>query len=137
MAQRKGPKALVPIRTTKRKLVGAGAAVVIPAAVASAFFLGGTHSKAPSKLTNPPTIGPVPTPKMIVETMTWEKVPDATAYRLWLDGIVISITPFNAVSLPVVCGVKHRINAQPLNNAGVAALIPPTYFTPDCKGATT
>jgi hypothetical protein len=110
------------------------ASVVITGGTATALMLGGTHTAAPPSAGTPVVAQEVP--DMVVQTFTWPKQADATGYRLYLDGVVISLTSFNSVVVPVVCGVRHRFNAQPFNNKGVSPLAPPAYWTPPCDRAT-
>jgi hypothetical protein len=112
----------------------AAGVVTLSGTTAGALLLGGTHPAAPASGGTPVVAQLVP--GMVVQTFSWPKKAEATGYRLYLDGLVISLTPFDSVVVPVTCGVKHRFNAQPYNNKGVAPLAPPVYWTPSCDGAT-
>lgn len=112
------------------------AVVAIPAALATALFIGGEQVSAPAAIRTPISIGPYT--GMTVEGFSWDQAPRATGYRLYLDGIVIGLVPGTrlSTSLAVSCGVRHRFNSQPFNNKGFAPTAPPIYFTPVCDGAT-
>jgi hypothetical protein len=119
-----------------RKLAAVLATVTISAATATALFLGGSHSSPPASPTLSPTVG-VPLTGYAVVPFYFPAAPGATGYRVWLDGFVTGVTNYVGATFPLKCGVKHRMNYQPFNNAGVAKLVaPPVYVTPDCKGAT-
>lgn len=145
------PKTVKPARNLRTfSAVGVTSTVTLAAAVAAALFVGGSHSAPPPSLPASVT-GGMNTPRYSVVTFSWRLVPDATGYRLWLDGVPGVLqnapayvkplagqpAPTTSTSLPVSCGVKHRINEQPFNNKGFAALVPPLYVTPPCSTATT
>lgn len=132
------PKTVKPARNLRTfSAVGVTSTVTLAAAVAAALFLGGTHSAPPAKLTASVS-GGQNQPGFSVVAFSWPASVGATGYRIWLDGAPGPlIGPWTATSLPVSCGVRHRLNVQPFNNKGFAVLVPPLYVTPPCKTATT
>ena len=112
----------------------AATVVTISASTAGALMLGGVHIRSPDSSGTPTVAQTIP--EMVVQAFNWPASADATGYRLYMDGKVISLVNYTNAMIAVKCGVKHRFNAQPFNNKGVSALAPPVYFTPSCDGAT-
>lgn len=109
----------------------------ISAALLAALFLGGSPSAPPAPIATPqPDL--VTVPGMVSQVFRWTASPDATGYRLFLDGASAGNVPgtWTATQLSIKCGTRHRFNAQPFNNRGLAPLAPPVYVTPSCDGAT-
>lgn len=128
---------LPPRRPARLAAIAASVAVTISGAVATALYLGGTHTGPPAPL-SASVAGGQNVPGYAVVSFSWKASPDATGYRVWVDGTPDPlIGAYTATTLPVSCGVKHRINVQPFNNKGFAALVPPLYVTSPCKTATT
>ena len=109
------------------------------AAVLSALFLGGTHSAPPASPLISPRNGGLQA-GYVAQTFVWDVAPPgATGVRLWIDGAVSAVygPTMTSATYALVCGVKHRFNVQPYNNAGLAPFkAPPVYVTPSCAGST-
>ena len=62
-------------------------------------------------------------------TMRWTRVPGATSYRIWRDGVVIrTVTGLQATVLISCTGdSRHRLNVQAQNSSGKSAMKPPVY----------
>ena len=61
--------------------------------------------------------------------MRWTRVPGATSYRIWRDGVVIrTVTGLSATVLISCTGdTLHRLNVQAQNGSGKSAMKPPVY----------
>jgi len=119
--------------TRSQTIVAAAAtAVTIPLALASALLVGGEHAAAPASIRTP-VIGAI-YPGYVSQEVKWDAQPDASGFKLFLNGVVIGLVPGKQVAslLAVQCGKQHRFNAQPFNNKGQAPLAPPLYFTAAC-----
>ena len=116
---------------------GTAISVSVDSRSASASWLGLTQGAIPSApLMHPvePVAGSTGT--MISYVLWWDTVFNATAYRIWLDGIPSSVVAADVtarvqgrtVSLP--CGTQHRWNVQGLNAHYVGRISPaPVYWT--------
>ena len=64
-------------------------------------------------------------------TMRWTRVPGATSYRIWRDGVVVkTVTGLSAtVFISCVGNTRHRLNVQAQNSAGKSPLKPPVWRT--------
>jgi len=62
-------------------------------------------------------------------TMRWTRVPGATSYRIWRDGVVIrTVTGLSATVLISCTGnTKHRLNVQAQNTGGRSAMKQPAW----------
>jgi hypothetical protein len=134
------PKPFTPSRTKRRHARWAAlTSITITGAVATALYLGGTHAAPPASPTVTAGDGGLQT-GMVAQMFTWKVTdPTATGVRLWIDGQVTAVMPVTttATTYALTCGVKHRFNYQPYNNAGIAPLKAlPVYVTPSCTGAT-
>lgn len=120
-----------------QKVTATTVLISIPAAIAAALFVGGTHTAPPPSIPTP-TAGALYS-RYVVQEFDWTPSTDATGYRLYLDGTIIGLTPANRTGtlLSMTCGVQHRFNSQPFNNKGFAVLAKPVYVTPPCDKATT
>jgi hypothetical protein len=114
----------------------AATVVTISGVTAGALMMGGEHSAAPATIPTPVYDGNT-VPGFVVQVFRWQASPEATGYRLFLDGKVISLVNYTASSIAIQCGVPHRFNVQPFNNKGVAKLPTPVYLTVACDKATT
>jgi hypothetical protein len=112
------------------------ATAAVALSVATAVWLGGGVNQP--KVTLYPVIQPLTPPATgyITQDFYWVTTPNATAYRLWLDGVPMSIVkadptmPMQGRSMSVSCSADHRFNVQGLNAASVGPLAPrPTYFS--------
>ena len=108
--------------------------VTIAGGTATALMVGGEHTGPPAPIKTP-TVG-YAAPGFIAQNFAWDKSPDATGYRIYLDGKVAGLVNYNGSMLSITCGVQHRFNAQPFNNKGFAKLAPPVYVTAPCDLAT-
>lgn len=109
----------------------------ISAALLAALFLGGSPSAPPAPIATPqPDL--VTVPGQVSQIVRWNASPEATGYRVYLDGAIVGNVPgtWTSAQFAIKCGVKHRFNVQPFNNKGLAPLAPPVYVTPSCAGAT-
>jgi len=63
--------------------------------------------------------------------MRWTRVPGATSYRIWRDGVVIrTVTGLSATVLISCTGdTLHRLNVQAQNASGRSAMKPPAWRT--------
>jgi hypothetical protein len=121
----------------KKHLAGYGALAGISAALATALWVGGSPTAPPPSIQTP-VASTYLEPGMVGQTFTWTKSEGATGYRMYIDGVIVSQVPgsWTAALFAVKCGVKHRFNAQPYNNKGLAPLAAPVYVTPPCDKAT-
>lgn len=112
---------------------GVGATVAVAATLAAGLLIGGSPTAAPQPIVTPTADGTL-VPGTVAQVFRWVKSEGATGYRLYLDGVIIGNVPgtWEGATLSVKCGVKHRFNAQPFNNKGLAALAAPVYATPPC-----
>ena len=64
-------------------------------------------------------------------TMRWTKVPGATSYRIWRDGVVIkTVTGLSAVVFVSCTGnTRHRLNVQAQNASGKSPMKTPMWRT--------
>jgi len=64
-------------------------------------------------------------------TMRWTRVPGATSYRIWRDGVVIRTVTGLSATVFISCtgNTPHRLNVQSQNSTGKSAMKPPRWVT--------
>lgn len=64
-------------------------------------------------------------------TMKWAKVPGATSYRIWRDGVVVRTVTGLSATVFISCtgNTRHRLNVQAQNSSGKSAMKPPVWRT--------
>ena len=63
--------------------------------------------------------------------MRWSRVPGATSYRIWRDGVVIRTVTGLSATVYISCtgDSLHRLNVQAQNASGRSAMKPPAWRT--------
>ena len=64
-------------------------------------------------------------------TMKWAKVPGATSYRIWRDGVVVKTVTGLSATVYISCtgNTPHRLNVQSQNSSGKSAMKSPRWVT--------
>lgn len=111
--------------------------VTLTAAIAGILLIGGTHTAKPTPIVTP-TADSMPTPGYVSQVFRWIQSPDATGYRLYIDGVMSGQVPgtWTGATMSISCGQQHRFNVQPFNNKGVAPFAPPVLITVPCPTLT-
>jgi hypothetical protein len=64
-------------------------------------------------------------------TMRWTRVPGATSYRIWRDGVVVKTVTGLQATVFISCtgNTPHRLNVQAQNSSGKSPMKTPVWRT--------